>query len=388
MKVRLLLALLLGVGCLIGVARPAHAEAGDPIGSFDSTSVRWSGVYYYGLSSWEIYGWAADPDAPGASLDVHVYIDGQKQGVIQTGDPRPDVAAVYPFAGENSGWDTGITAASNQPHTACAYAINVGPGANNTTLGCVDLPAQGPQPGDPVGNLEAVTAPAGLLRFQGWAGDPDTNVVDPSEVRPYIDGQPYTAFPADQQRPDVHQALPAIGNAGGFDATIAALPGRHLYCVDIDNAGTRGGTNTSLGCGVIDVPGAVGPNVANGGGSWDSQTNTAATSGAGNPSTTYDGWAWDPDTNGPATVRVRAIAMNNFYTGFQNTQSVSDFQTGEPRPDVQAAYPSAPPNSGFSRTEVHYYNPHTPQELFRCFYVVESAGERLISCAPLETHNN
>jgi len=388
MKTRLLLALLLAVGCLVGVAGPVHADGGDPVGAFDSTSIRWSGVYYYGLTDWEIYGWAADPDAPGQSLDVHIYVDGQQQSVAHTGEPRPDVPAVYPFAGDNSGWSSGVVAASNQPHTVCAYAINVGSGTQNTTLGCFDVPAQDPQPGDPVGNLEAVTVTPGLVRLQGWAGDPDPDVTDPSDLHPYLDGQPYEAVHATQPRPDVHNALPVLGNAGGFDVTLAVLPGRHLYCIDISNAGGRGGTNTSLGCGLLDVPDAFGASLADGGGSWDSVTNTSPSDSSGNPSTTYEGWAWDPGADGPATVRMRDIRMNNFYTGFVNTKLVTDFPTTEPRPDVQAVFPSAPRNTGFNFTEVHYFNPHTPGDLFRCFYVLESAGERLISCAPLETHNN
>ena len=387
MKSRLVLALLLSVGCLVAAAPSAHADGGDPVGYFDSTSIRWSAIYYYGLTDWEIFGWAADPDARGQSLDVHIYVDGQKQSVIQTGEPRPDVGAVYAFAGDNSGWSASVVAASNQPHTVCAYAINVGSGTENTTLGCFDIPAQGPQPGDPVGNLEAVTVTPGLVRLEGWAGDPDPGVTDPSDLHPYLDGQPYEAVHATHSRPDVHDALPVLGNAGGFDATIAVLPGRHLYCVDVGNLGGRGGTNTSLGCGVIDVPDAYPPNSANGGGSWDSATYTSAT-GSGNPSTTYEGWAWDPGANEGATVRMRDITMNNFYTGFVNTQVVTDFPTTEPRPDVQAVYPAAPLNTGFGFTEVHYFNPHTPGDLFRCLYVLESAGERLISCAPIETHAN
>jgi len=386
MRARLALAVVLAVGCFVGGAPTAHADGGDPVGYFDSTSIRWSGIYYYGLSAWEIYGWAADPDAPGQSTDVHIYVDGKWQTLVHTGEPRPDVASAYPFAGGNSGWSSGFTAAINQPHTVCAYAVNVGSGTQNTTLGCFEVPARGPEPGDPVGRLEAVDPTPGLLRFQGWAGDPD--VTDPSDVRPYIDGQPYEAVHSVVARPDVHQAFPELGNAGGFDATIAVLPGRHLYCVDIDNAGGRGGTNSSLGCGVIDVPDAFAPNSVNGGGYWDSVTNTSPPDGASNPSTTYAGWAWDPGVNGPATVRMRDV-VSGFVTGFVNAQNVSEFQTTEPRPDVRAAYPSAPLDSGFRFTENHdYFNPHTPADVYRCFYVLGSAGERLIGCTPNVIYNN
>ena len=387
MKRRLLIAVVLACTIVVApAALPAHATAGDPIGYFDSASVRLSGVFFYGLSVWEIYGWAADVDAPGASRDVHVYIDGQPQYVVHTDQPRPDVAAVYPFAGGNSGWQAGIVAASNQPHTVCTYAMNVGAGTENTTLGCIDIPAQGPEPGDPSGHLEAVTDTAGSMRFQGWAGDPDPDVTDPSDVRPFIDGQPYFSVHSTLPRPDVRAAFPALANAGGFDQTIAIPPGRHLYCVDVGNAGRTGGNNPSLGCGVVDVPGPdpVGPD--NGGGSWDATVYTSSTAEHG-PTVTYEGWAWDPTSDGPATVRVRDV-VNGFVTGFLDTQSVDDYQTSEPRPDVRAAYPDAPLNTGFKITyDIQYYNPHTPTDVYRCFYVDQTVGERLIGCAPLTTRS-
>src|SRR4051812_26304397 len=339
MKLRFAVALTLVLTCLTGAASSARAEGGDPVGSFDSTSVRLSGVFYYGLSVWDIYGWAADPDTPAAILDVHVYIDGQRQYVIQTGEPRPDVRAVYPFAGDNSGWHASITATTGQPHTVCAYAMNVGSGTENTTLGCFDIPAPGPNLGDPQGRLEAVTATAGLIRFQGWAGDPDTDPALPPVVRPYIDGYPYYSVESSLPRPDVRNAFPALGNAGAFDQPIAAPPGLHLYCVDAGNSGRYGAFNTSLGCGVIDVPDRDPTNSEIGGGSWDSISYTY-------DSTTYGGWGWDPTTNGPATVRMRDV-WNSFVTVFVNSQGVQDLATGESRPDVPAAFPDAPTNPGF-----------------------------------------
>ena len=346
------------------------------MGYFDSTSIRLSGVWYYGLSVWSIYGWAADPDGPGAPIDVHVYIDGQKAYEIQTGDPRPDVPAVYPFAGDNSGWHTSITAATGQRHTVCAYAINVDSGTQNTTLGCQEIPASISTLGDPQGRLDAVTATPGLVRFQGWAGEGDTDASVAPEVRPYIDGAPYFPLQSTLPRPDVRNAFPALANAGGFDQLIAAPPGRHLYCADAGNGGRYGAFNTSLGCGVIDVPSADPPNSQTGGGSWDSVTYSYNT-------TTYSGWAWDPATSA-ATVRMREVS-NSFTTGFVNYQGVQDEAADQSRPDVQAAFPDAPPDTGFTLTFPNVIGHHVPTEVTRCFYVLEGANERLIGCSPATT---
>lgn len=377
--VRALAAAVLSLACVIGVAAPAHAQSGDPIGSFDATSVRLSYVFYYGLSTWQISGWAADPDAPGQAIDVHVYLDGERYGVIHTGGNRPDVPAVFPFAGDNSGWTAIVNASAGAPHTVCVYAINVGDGTENTTLGCTDIPQSGPNPGDPRGHLDEVGVTSGLVRFRGWAGDPDGDAVDPSEVRPFIDGQPYASLRATGPRPDVHAVFPELGNAGGFDDEIAVLPGLHIYCLDVGNSGSTGADNPSLGCDLIEVP----PGDARG--SWDATTIEPVHPDGRFGSTTYEGWAWDPGAH-PATVRMRDV-WTGFTSAFLRTQSVSDYQTGEPRPDVQQAFPGAPPDTGWkiSFPDEGIYTARTPTDVYRCFYVVTSAEEQLISCAPLTT---
>lgn len=83
-------------------------------------------------------GWAIDPDVSGP-VEVHVHVDGNQWFVTSTGTgrARPDVDAVYPGFGDARGWDVKFPLAPGQ-HTACAFAVNQGPG-EHTGLGCVVL---------------------------------------------------------------------------------------------------------------------------------------------------------------------------------------------------------------------------------------------------------
>lgn len=79
-------------------------------------------------------GWTMDPDAPGVSGQVHVYVDGS--GVAVTADrSRPDVGNAFPGAGSAHGfsWTANLAAG---PHSVCVYAIDLDTSWRNTSLGC------------------------------------------------------------------------------------------------------------------------------------------------------------------------------------------------------------------------------------------------------------
>jgi peptidoglycan/xylan/chitin deacetylase (PgdA/CDA1 family) len=76
-------------------------------------------------------GWASDPDTKDP-ISVHVYVDGANVAQAKAngpGTPGPT-------------WSVTINAHPG-PHTLCAYAINVGAGATNPSLGCqpITVPA-------------------------------------------------------------------------------------------------------------------------------------------------------------------------------------------------------------------------------------------------------
>jgi len=354
-------------------ATPARAEAGDPVGAFDTISIRLGGSPYLRDApnfNWELSGWAADPDAPQQRVEVHIYVDGQRIGQTEqifTGDPRPDVAAAFPYAGPSAGWHYTLDAADFVPHRICVYAINVGPGSNNTTLGCKDEPV-GTSVADPAGNIDAITTTPGLLRIQGWAGDGDAPARTP--VRVVLDGTIWNAIDAALDRPDVRTAFAAFRQAGGFDITLPVRPGEHILCVDVGNTGPNGFRNTSLGCTGIDIPDVQPPVEQQARGLLEPNPDSSVVHFVAS------GWAWNPAVNAPATVHLRSALLSQIYftSTFDDTT-----QTGESRPDIAQAHPGAPDDTGF---HADIYGSSFPLTAVRyvCAYVVDGATERFIGC--------
>jgi len=97
---------------------------GSPFGSLD--------VVTGNTGSVRVQGWAIDPDTV-SPVQVHVYVDGASLATT-AGVVRPDVGAAFPAYGDGHGYDVTLGAAPGA-HRVCAYAINVGAGAN-TALGC------------------------------------------------------------------------------------------------------------------------------------------------------------------------------------------------------------------------------------------------------------
>ncbi|MCC2334762.1 trypsin-like serine protease [Cellulomonas wangsupingiae] len=181
-----------------------------------------------------ISGWAWDPDTP-APTDVHIYIDGVGVAVRADRD-RPDVAASHGTTPTRGYSHTRALAPGE--HTACVYAINIGPG-DNTVLGCRTFSVD-TRP--PVGAVDGVSVRNGQVSISGWAWDPDTSA--PTDVHIYIDGVG-VAVRADQNRPDVAAAF-GTAPTRGYSHTRAVSPGSHTACIYAINIGR--GDNTVLGC--------------------------------------------------------------------------------------------------------------------------------------------
>jgi hypothetical protein len=359
-------------------SRAAVAGGDDPIGNLEGPSVRLASLrfsYVYAL-----YGWAADPNTPGQPVKVHIYVNGQFDREVTTGESRPDVAAVYSWAGSNSGYTAPAFSLSEDgsPRTVCAYAINAGAGSANTTLGCVDLPAAGSDGHEPIGSVDEVTVSPGLIHLRGWAGDRDAGN-DTVEVRVYYDDTPELSMFGDKPRPDVPVVFPQLDSTTGFDEDLPALPGHHRVCAYAGNLGKGGLGNTTLGCLEVDVPG---PSPA---GRRDPQGNQEHLSGqsqaTGFVTVSAVGWAFDPDTTGPWTIRVLAVLTESFT---QNTDpvAVSVGTTDQPRPDVQAAFPPAGPSAGYA-IQIQGFRKYGGVR-FACAYARQEgtgAPERFIGCS-------
>jgi murein DD-endopeptidase MepM/ murein hydrolase activator NlpD len=90
----------------------------------------------------EVSGWALDMSAPTRPLAFHVYVGGRYgvKGIEGHAFPsadrlRPDVNRVYPGVGDNHGFGVRFATARVGRQEVCAYAINVGVGANQP-IGC------------------------------------------------------------------------------------------------------------------------------------------------------------------------------------------------------------------------------------------------------------
>jgi hypothetical protein len=347
-----LCALLLASGLTVAVAPAASQTSADPIGAFDVLRVQGNGH--------AIDGWAADPDAPGTPVVIHVYVNGARRTFgtiaepweVTTGVYRPDVAARHPWAGDHAGFHHVL--ALDAHSTVCLYAINQGAGTQNTTLGCLTVDPTS-SPSDPKGSLDEVAEVApGLVRVRGWAGDPDASgpmtihvglveapgFYNPTGVSPYA--QTYTG----RLRPDVERLYPAFGDSTGFDAPFAlVVPGTHRVCVWAINQGP-GMNNTTLGCRDVVVSGGAPSPIR---GRLDATLfDSTEVGGHYIPGTTrLVGWAFDP-RHSDQRLSIRVIFLGSAPSPYERPELRELVgSTGVRRDDVAAAIPGAGVDTGF-----------------------------------------
>jgi SpoIID/LytB domain protein len=190
----------------------------------------------------ELGGWAFDPNTTDP-IEVHAYVDGGGYNLGAASLARPDVGNAYPAAGSNHGFSASVFAAPGK-HQVCVYAINVGAGSN-VLLGCREVTVDG----NPLGNLEVLSAGTRSVRVAGWAFDPDTS--ESIEVHVYVGAGGTNLGRATIPRPDVAQVYPGFGDKHGYDATIVAPSGVHDVCVYAINVGF--GSHTKVNCARITI---------------------------------------------------------------------------------------------------------------------------------------
>ena len=190
-----------------------------------------------------VSGWAADPAAPRAREQVHIYVTGP-DGTFGTpgtftGVSRPDVAAAVPWAGGAQGFTASVASAGNGENRVCVYAINVNPPWTNPSIGCRTVMLRDTPP---IGNYESMVVSGNTATVTGWSLDPNQPAVSIG-LHLYVNSN-IAPITANLARPDVNAVLAVPGNHG-FQATVGIPQGTSEVCLYA--LGTNG-TNTALGC--------------------------------------------------------------------------------------------------------------------------------------------
>lgn len=186
---------------------------------------------------------------------------------------------------------------------------------------------------DPVGRLDSAAGTAGAVKITGWAYDPDATAGTQVRVYDQTSGsRSIGTVTTSIARPDVQRQRPGAPANSGWSLTVPLSKGTHKICAYGLNQGP-GTTNPLLGaCRSVAVAADTSHDPS---GRLDSAT--AVAGGA-----TLKGWAFDRDTTAPLAVA--------FYDQTSGSKSLGRVATSLRRSDVRAAYPSAPLNSGYSRT--------------------------------------
>jgi hypothetical protein len=270
-----------------------------PVGVLDSVSV--------GTSSITVKGWAWDRDTTGV-VPVHVYV-GAVGNAITTGSGRVDVAATYPGAPGNTGFEITLPSAVGSQRV-CAFAIDVGGTLGNPQLGCRDVVVTS----TPRGIIDNIVVRPGAIDVSGWSVIPG----DPSSVAIIsVNGVVQSRMTRTVSRPDVQAGIAGVELNTGFSGSIDVTGGRNVVCL---TAGTL--PIGSLGCRVVTSPGGS-PF-----GALD-----VVTPRLGGVSVV--GWVVDPDVAAAVTTHIYVNGVGYALTANAN------------RPDIGGGLPAYGPAHGF-----------------------------------------
>ena len=328
------LALLLAM--LVPAVLAAPAQAADPIGSLDSVTLAANG-------SVDLYGWAADPDAPTSLVRVEFWDNGSWRAAVVANQPRPDVAAALPAYGPTHGFLYEL-ALPDGNHQLCAKVTNLLAGSD-AQLGCKSITVQN----NPTGTANPATLVDNTATITGTAAD--ANTTGPVLVRVYTERGYAGAAWAD-------------ATSHNYSVSITLAEGSHQVCVYGINVGA--GTNSSFGCQTVLVRN-------NPFGTLDSVGQTTA-------GVLVNGWAIDLNT-GPNNTGTGAVLVRAYIDG----RHAADGWANLNRPDIGAAFPASGPNHGYSFTLQLAEGSHTV-----CTYASNfGAGvSGLLGCQAIAVRNN
>lgn len=171
---------------------------------------------------------------------------------------------------------------------------------------------------EPFGAVSGITASDGAIRVRGWAVA--NSDYQRAGIRIIVDDKIVYHGVAQLPRPDVQRAYPAFGPNTGYDVPLKVAPGKHTVCVWVIDR--RNNRSTLLGVKELTVTGPFGR----------VERVTPVAGGI-----QVQGWMLGGRRNQAARVQI-----------YLDTATVLDQPTDQPRADVQARYPGAPLNCGYS----------------------------------------
>jgi cell wall-associated NlpC family hydrolase len=138
-------------------------------------------------------------------------------------------------------------------HTVCIIAKNTSHGLDRI-LHCAGTPLGHGLPGShsPVGGVMNYWANPTSVHFLGWATDPDEQSRQ-SIVVMYVDNQAVATVATDSS---TIRNRAGAGPRSAFNILVPTTVGSHVVCIWVVNAGP--GSNSSLGCRVVDNRGKAG----------------------------------------------------------------------------------------------------------------------------------
>lgn len=272
-----------------------------------------------------VRGWAIDPLAPTAPVDVALTVDGVPEPDLVADLPRGDVGRAYPDAGPAHGFAASLTVPVGQ-HDVCVRLQPVSSGSLPVST-CRTLTAVHPDRLlEPLGSVDQVALQERRIAVRGWAVDRDaqTTAID---VHVYVNGGWGGAYRADRPSSGAVAAYPAAGTAHGFDLSLTlAGPGTYEVCVYGIN--TAGGTiNTQIGCRTVVSPTSAWAPI----GSLDSVQVTGRT-------VTVGGWALDKD------APTQSLPVHLYVDGRYSGSATAD----RSRTDVGRAFPGTGTTHGYT----------------------------------------
>ncbi len=202
---------------------------------------------YLDSATCTLAGWAQDQDQPDTPVDVHVYIDGPAgsgaPGFALTADTyRADLCTAIGSCNHGFVYPVPDEFRDGQPHTAHAYAINLGGYAQNPeltgspkTFTCDPPPPPPPDAGVDAGIDAGIDAPdAGIDAPDAGIDAPDAGVDGPDAG---VDAPDAGVDAPDAGAPEEDAGMPDIGTPPGGDGGQVSMPGPDGGAVDEPDAG-------------------------------------------------------------------------------------------------------------------------------------------------------